>query len=131
MVTEEIVRTVVEEILRRLQPEPMGACVLVLAERSEELQTRISSLVAPLHEEGTEIIFWGECCSGRVPAHIILPELSCTGMADLANGRAGGCRYLKETLRYLLSGESAEVSEYEYRKYAETAPAPLYKLYAS
>ena len=131
MDTEELGRAVVKEVLRRLQPGPSGICVKVLAERSEDLQSRIQSLVSPLHEESVELAFWGECCSGRVPAHIILPELTCTGMADLANGRAGGCRYLKEVLRCLLAGERVEVLEYEYRRYAATAPDPLYKLYAS
>jgi len=131
MDTEQIVQAVVKELLRRLQPESGGVCVQVLAERSEELRRRISSLVSPLHEGDIEIVFWGECCSGRVPPHIILPELSCTGMADLANGRAGGCRYLKEVLRCLLAGEHVEVLEFEYRRYSQTAPDPLYRLYAS
>ncbi len=131
MDTEQIVQAVVKEVLRRLQPEAAGVCVQVLAERSEELRSRIASLVSPLHGADVEIAFWGECCSGRVPAHIILPVLSCTGMADLANGRAGGCRYLKEVLRCLLSGEHVEVLEFEYRRYSGTAPDPLYKLYVS
>jgi hypothetical protein len=51
-------------------------------------------------------------------------------MAELAVGCAGG-KETEELLRLLLSGKRVEVLEFEYKRYAATAPDSLYRLYAA
>lgn len=130
MNTEDLVQSVVQEVLKRLQKEDKKACVLVLAERDAALQQKILSLVAPYYEGSVDVVFSGECCGGRAPERVILPELSCSGMADLAAGKAGSPRLL-DVLRMLLNGQRVEVLDFEYRRYAGTAPDALYRLYTS
>ncbi|MBO4313523.1 MAG: hypothetical protein J5838_04450 [Desulfovibrio sp.] len=130
MLTEAMIQTVVREVLKRLQPSHGNGCVLVLGKRDPAVEDRVRSLLASSSGAAPDIVFSGECCSGHAPDRVILPKLSCSAMADLAAGRASEpCS--AEVLGRLLCGEKVEVLEMEYRTYASTAPAALYKLYAS
>ncbi len=126
----ELVRTVVLEVLERIDGRGKNACVLVLAARDAALAERLAPLVAPFCGEDTDILFAGEDCEGRTPQKYILPVLSCSDMADLAMGGASSpC--MAETLALLLRGVEVEVLDFAYRAYAESAPGPLYDLYAA
>ncbi len=130
MLTEAMIQAVVLEVLKRLQPSQSTVCVQVIGGRDAAVEDKVRSLLAPCYGAAPDIVFSGECCSGHAPDRIILPRLTCTAMADLAAGRASDpCT--AETLSHLLLGEKVEVLEMEYRTYASTAPAALYKLYAS
>ncbi|MBP3729884.1 MAG: hypothetical protein J6I40_00260 [Mailhella sp.] len=129
MNTEDIVQSVVREVLKRLNKEKKY-CVLVLAAREQALEDKVRILLSPYWGGEIDVVFSGECCSGREPKCIILPELTCSGMADLAAGRAGD-PYLAEVLQLLLAGQRVDVLDFEYRRYASTASDSLYKLYAA
>ena len=130
MLTAETIQTVVQEVLKRLQSPQGSVCVLVLGERDAAVEDRVRTLLASCCSTVPDVVFSGECCGGRAPDRVILPRLSCSAMADLAAGKASG-PYEAEALSRLLRGEKVEVLEMEYRAYASTAPAALYKLYAS
>jgi hypothetical protein len=51
-------------------------------------------------------------------------------MAELAVGGASG-KGTEELLRLLLSGKQVEVLEFEYKRYKESAPDSLYRLYVA
>ena len=126
----ELVRTVVQEVLARTENFRAKACVRVLAPRDEALAERVGALIAPFYEGGADILFLGEDAGGRMPERHILPVLSCSDMADLAVGRASSpC--MEEVLGLLLRGVKVEILEFSYRAWADTAPGPLYELYAA
>jgi len=122
----EMVLAVAREVLRQLRGGSAEPLVLVLAQRDAALAARVLEFLG----DAGELLFLGEDTGGRIPARNILPFLSCADMAVLAAGGAAGPA-LNETLRLLLSGAGVEVLEFEYRAYRETAPGPLYGLYAS
>ncbi len=122
-----LVRIIVQEVLKRVQPVQQAACVRILAPRSEALAARIAPLVEAWHGH-VDLVFSGEESAGREVVRHILPELSCTDMADLVAGR-GSCPHVREVLDLLLRGVRIDVLEFEYRRYAATAPGALYALY--
>lgn len=118
---------IARELLEHLRhSEDTSPCVLVLAQRDETLAAKVAALIG----EGVRIQFSGEDCGKQRPCRHILPRLDCAAMADLAVGRASD-DHSREVLRLLLSGIAVEALEFEYKTYAETAPGPLYALYAS
>lgn len=126
----ELVRTIVQEVLERTEAARAKACVRVLAPRDEALAERVRTLVAPYYEDGADLLFLGEEDHGRRPVRHILPVLSCSDMAALAVGRAASA-CMEEVLGLLLRGVEVEVLEFSYRAYVDTAPGPLYELYAT
>jgi hypothetical protein len=118
----ELVRKVVEEVLRRLRSE--RETVRVLGKRSEAL----ASDLEPYLEPGATLLFQGEGGSGQVSRRI-LPVLTCADMADLASGRASSPE-AAEALALLLAGQEVEVLEFAYRAHRHSAPEALYALYS-
>lgn len=127
---EELVRTIVQEVLERTNTGRTKPCVMVLASRDASLVEHVGALVAPFYPEGVDMCFLGEDHGGRVPVRYLIPCLSCSDMADLATGRASSS-CMKETLNLLLRGERVEVLEFAYHSHVDTAPGPLYELYVS
>ena len=99
------------------------------AYKFQSSDTNVATVLQQL-EPGDMAVFWDKNSDDFVPARTIIPLLSCSQMADLAQGRATG-PLLKKALDLLLAGEIVEVFEFEYLKYGNTAPEPLYQLYAS
>lgn len=126
----ELVRTIVQEVLERTEAARAKACVKVLAPREEALERRMAALISPFYAEGADMFFQGEGTGGRTPVRYVLPELSCSDMADLAAGKASS-PLMEEVLGLLLSGIAVEVAEFSYRAFAETAPGPLYERYVA
>ncbi len=122
MQDEELIRRIVEEVLEKPTPR-----VRVLADRSEALAQELLPLVASHFGPGVELVFRGENDGGS-PVACLLPELSCSDMADLAAGRASS-PVMDETLDLLLRGVGVGVARFAYRKYEQSAPGPLYDLY--
>lgn len=125
-----MVQAIAAEVLRQLrQDTPEKPRVRVLAKREAGLAERVQSLF----EMEADLVFSGEALQAQKPQRYILPFLSCTAMADLAAGRSAENSRdglsLGEVLPLLLQGHGVEVLEFEYRAYADTAPAPLYALY--
>ena len=130
MDVSEIVRTVTRQVLLRLGHTP-GPVVRVLQARDEALERLVRERLG----DAVTLVFSGEGKTAeaeeeREPARYILPFLCCSGMADLALGRASGTAAL-EVLRLLLAGKKIEVLEYEYLRFASSAPKSLYALYVS
>ena len=124
MDVQELVQTIVREVLKQLRGGPEKPCVMVLDARDEALAAKVEECLG----EDVEVLYFGKDAGGRTPARYVLPFLSCGGMAELAGGRAVG-PVLSETLRLLLAGIEVDVLEFEYKAYRETAPGPLYGLY--
>ncbi len=121
MTTEEIVRQVVGEVLKRLEPAAAGEKIIILARPDDE---NVSALQQQLGD-AAEVSISGDVAGA---ARVIIPLLSCTQLADLAVGRATNGRF-QQLLTRLLKGRSVEVFEYEHQRFAATAPRQLYALY--
>ena len=121
---QDLIQTVVQEVVNRLDNEPEIACVAVLGERDDAVCVRVCEGI------GTEcaVLFDGEKLNGRKPSHYVLPHLSCSDMADLAMGKATSDCAAK-VLKLLLSGSDVHVLDFGYRAYEATAPGPLLDLY--
>ena len=122
----ELVRTVVQEVLKHLQGEAEKKGVMILAERDIFLSAKIHECLG----DEVELCYFGDETQGRTFCRYILPELSCADMADLATGRASG-PVMAEVQRLLLLGVEVEGLRFGYKAYSETAPAALYRLYES
>ncbi|MCF6267514.1 MAG: hypothetical protein L3J57_13340 [Desulfuromusa sp.] len=126
MAIDDLVQTIVQEVLKQLQGVTESRQVLILA-RQDDLN--VATLLRHL-DQNEKAIFWDPAENSATPARIILPLLSCSQMADLALGRTTGT-LAKKTLELLLAGKTIEVFEFEYLQYRDTAPEPLYQLYTS
>lgn len=126
MAIDDLVQTIVREVLKQLQETTNQQQVLILSRQDD-------GAVAPVlqHlEQHSNIVFWDPAIDISAPARTIIPFLTCSQMADLALGRATG-PLLKKALDLLLVGKPVEVFEFEYLKFSETAPETLYRLYES
>lgn len=113
-----VVRAVLEQIEAR--PAPVA---LVLAPKDDALAQRVEQRLG----NGMRVCFQ-RSSAGEQPALYILPELSCSDMADLAQGR-GSSLALREVLELLLQGKQVRTLGFAYRAYAATAPDALLHLY--
>jgi len=123
---EELVRTITTEVVKQMQPSVNTSCCMVLGRRTPLLTDRIQELVG----NETEIFFYDEEPKSQTICRYILPTLTCNNMADLAAGRAEGI-YVKEVLSLLLQGVEVEVLDFDYKRFHETAPGPLFRTYES
>ena len=126
MAIDELVQTIVREVLKQLQKAPDRQQILILA-RQEDVA--VAPVLQHLEQSG-KAVFWDPKNDIIAPERTILPFLSCSQMADLALGRTTG-PLLKKALDLLLMGKTVEVFEFEYLQFNKTAPEPLYQLYAS
>jgi len=126
MAIDNLVKTIVQEVLRQLHGLKESQTVLILAREDDAAVAQVLQQLEP----GSKAVFWDKNSVDFAPARAIIPLLSCSQMADLAQGRATGPR-LKKALDLLLAGRTVEVFEFEYLQYGNTAPEPLYQLYAS
>ena len=120
MTIEEVVRQVVEEVLKR-SPSRFGDRVVILGKPDDE---NVAALQRQL-DDGIEVSIGTDLTSA---SRVIIPLLSCTQMADLAVGRATNYRFQQVLIR-LLGGQAVEVFEFEYQRFSNTAPEPLCSLY--
>ena len=65
---------------------------------------------------------------GPRPDFYVIPELSCSEMVDLAQGRAS-CLALARVLDLLLAGNAVRTLGFAYRAHEATAPEALWRLY--
>lgn len=126
MAIDDLVQTIVQEVIKRLQGATDTRKVLILACEDEP---RVVPVLQQL-EPSDKAIFWDKSSDNLVPTRTIIPFLSCSQMADLAQGRAPE-PLLKKVLDLLLAGKVVEVFEFEYLQYEKSAPETLYQLYAS
>lgn len=126
MATDDLVQTIVREVLKQLQDATGRQQILILARQDD---VAVAPVLQHLEPSG-KTVFWDPTSDIISPERTILPFLSCSQMADLALGRTTG-PLLKKALDLLLTGKIVEVFEFEYLQFSKTAPEPLYQLYAS
>ena len=119
---DTLISAVVRAVLDQLERRP-GPAALVLAPKDE----RLASLVADRLGKTMRVCFQRRDADEE-PALYILPELSCSDMADLAQGR-GSSLALREVLELLLQGKQVRTLGFAYRAHAATAPEALLRLY--
>lgn len=120
MTIEQVVRDVVAEVLKRLEPLNNDRVVILAKADDENVAALQQQLGVPAEVGiGTDV---------TSASRVIIPLLNCTQMADLAAGRATNYR-IQQVLTRLLRGKSVEVYEFEYQRYSTTAPAELYDVY--
>lgn len=126
MAIDDLVQTIVREVLRQLQENAAYQQVLLLASRDDSHVAPVLQHLGP----NSKVSFWDAADASSIPARTIVPLLSCSQMADLALGRATD-PLLQKILDLLLAGTVVEVYEFEYLKFSKTAPEALYRLYES
>ena len=120
MTIEGVVRQVVEEVLKRMNP-PSESRVVILGKPDDE---NVAALQRQL-DDSVDVSIGSDLTSA---SRVIIPLLSCTQMADLAVSRATNYRFQQVLIR-LLGGQAVEVFEFEYQRFSTTAPEPLCRLY--
>ena len=120
MTIEEVVRQVVEEVLKRMNP-PSESRVVILGKPDDE---NVAALQRQL-DDSVDVSIGSDLTSA---SRVIIPLLSCTQMADLAVGRATNYRFQQVLIR-LLGGQAVEVFEFEYQRFSNTALESLCSLY--
>lgn len=126
MAIDDLVQTIVREVLKQLQGTTDRQQILVLARPDD---VAVAPVLQQL-EQSDKVVFWDPTNDITAPVRTILPFLSCSQMADLALGRTTG-PLLKKALDLLLTGKTVEIFEFEYLQFSKTAPEPLYQLYVS
>ena len=120
--TKTLIATIVSEVLHRLE-QPAGPVALVLAPACEELKREVQNRLGG----NAQVYFQGNEPSAQ-PDIYVLPELSCSDLADLAVGR-GGSIAMRTVLELLLQGKQVRTLGFAYRAHAATAPDALLRLY--
>ncbi|MCK5826665.1 MAG: hypothetical protein KAG93_06485 [Desulfuromusa sp.] len=126
MAIDDLVQTIVREVLRQLQQTAAAPPVLILARPDEK---KVPPVLASLGSN-QQIVYWDSVEMDMNPERVIVPFLSCSQMADLALGRATDPLQTK-ILDFLLAGHGVEIFEFEYHQFTTTAPAALLQLYES
>lgn len=122
---EALISRLTDEIHRHLQQQETRRTTLILAPRAEAARLQL-----PAELDGDRLVY---CDDPDLPpgvARRIMPLLSIAQLAGLARGSASDA-VAQTLLAEVLAGRPVEVLAYEYRRYRETAPPALYRLYES
>ena len=117
-----VVRGVVEQLGPGLGRQPEAVAEVLApadAKLAREVATRLGNTM--------RVRFQGEEAP-EPPALHVLPELSCSDMADLAQGR-GSSIAMRGVLDLLLQGRPVRTLGFAFRRHMETAPHALLQLY--
>lgn len=117
-----LITAVVRAVLAEIEATP-APVALVLAPRSDSLARQVEKRLGANMQ-----VRFQQQSAVQEPALYILPELSCSDMADLALGR-GSSLALREVLELLLQGKQVRTLGFAYRAHAATAPDALLRLY--
>lgn len=118
----ELLDQILNAVLDRLGPKKAGCRVLVFdGIREESLLEQFGPHLEIIRAEASPADF------GAVQ-HRILGTLTCSQMADLAQGKASD-KATALALEAMLGGHLVEVLTFEYEAFRTTAPAELYQLY--
>ena len=124
MAIDDLVQTIVREVLRQLQQTDAAPAVLILARQDEKAVPPVLAYLG----SNQKIVYWDSTEINMTAERVIVPFLSCSQMADLALGRATDPLQAK-VLDFLLAGKGVEVFEFEYHQFAATAPTALLQMY--
>lgn len=125
--TEQLVNAIVKGLVAALgqKTQTTGPVVLVLASPDEKLACDVRQRLG----NDADVRFQGEA-SGLEPDMYVLPELSCSDMVDLAQGK-GSSIAMRTVLDLLLQGKQVRTLGFAYRAHVATAPCALVRLYES
>jgi ethanolamine utilization protein len=120
--SRELLDQILKAVLDRLGPRKAGCKVLVFDEVREELLFEnfgpnleiIRAVASPVESQSIQ--------------HRILGALTCSQMADLAQGKASD-QVTAKVLEALLGGHLVEVLVFEYEAFRRTASVKLFHLY--
>ena len=124
--TQDIIAAVVRQVLTSLgrdaaAPEA-GPLVALLPPEDDRLAATVRARIPKVR------LRRDPAGHGPRPEFYVIPELRCTEMADLAQGRASGLA-LGRVLDLLLAGETVRTLGFAYRTHEATAPEALWRLY--
>ncbi len=119
---DTLISAVVRAVLEQIDAKP-APVALVLAPKDDSLALQVKKRLG----NGMQVCFQRQD-AGQEPALYILPELSCSDMADLAQGR-GSSLAQREIIELLLQGKQVRTLGFAFRAYAATAPDALLRLY--
>lgn len=120
---ETLVAAVARAVAEHLEQRPRPVA-LVLAPAGTALARQVEERLARC-EMPMRVCF---DAPGEEPALYIVPEISCSDMADLAAGKASSLN-MHRVLDLLLAGKPVRTLGYTFRAHADTAPPALLRLY--
>lgn len=124
MDVEALVRAIATEVLKQVNGAEDRDRVLIIGDKScpkcRDVEKRLG--------QGHTFVYPDEDPGAEVKIRRILPYLSIRHMAEMAAGKAEG-PLMETAFRALLAGGKVEVVEFEYKRYAETAPEGLMRLF--
>lgn len=121
---EALISRLTGEIHRHLQQDTRRT-TLILAPRTAAAQLQL-----PVELDGDRLVYCDDPDLPPQATRRIMPFLRIAQLADLARGTASD-PVAQAVLAEVLAGRPIEVLAYEHRRYRETAPPALYRLYES
>ena len=126
MELEELVSMLTKKIVEEMKHSDKNPNTLVLVKKRVFEKSSFADLLG----SSRNLFYLDDDCRDLAFNEYILPQLSCSQMADLAMGKATG-RTGGKVLELILKGKTVNVIEYEYKKYCRTAPEALLRHYES
>lgn len=124
MDVEALVKAIAEEVLKQVAGTEEKPSVLIIGDKTcPKCQATEKAL-----GNGYRFLYPDENPGAAVAVRRIVPYLSIRHMADLAAGKAEG-PLMEMVLKALLAGQPVEVREYQYKRYVDTAPEALIRLF--
>jgi len=124
MDVESLVKAITAEVLKQVSGQEGAPRVLIIGER---MCKKCQAAEKRLGNEYT-FLYPDEDPGAEESLRRIVPYLSIRHMADMAAAKADG-PLMETTLRALLAGQPVEVVEFEYKRYGQTAPEGLMRLF--
>lgn len=124
MDVEALVKAIAAEVLKQIDGRDEAPRVLIIGEKTcpkcQAAEKRLG--------DGHAFLYPDEDPGPKESLRRIVPYLSIRHMADMAAGKAEG-PLMEKVLASLLAGHPVEVMEFEYKRYADTAPEGLMRLF--
>ncbi|VVS91714.1 hypothetical protein [Desulfoluna spongiiphila] len=124
MDVEALVKAIAAEVLKQVGEESEAPRVLIIGEKTCPKCRAAEKQLG----KGHTFLYPDEDPGPGETLRRIVPYLSIRHMADMAAGRADG-PLMEKVLAALLAGQPVEVVAYEYKRYADTAPEGLMRLF--
>jgi len=124
MDVEALIKAITVEVLKQVGGKEGNPSVLIIGEKTCKKCQAVETKLGVDHR----FLYPDEAPGAGETMRRIVPYLSIRHMADMAAGKAEG-PLMEMVLAALLAGQPVEVMEYEYKRYADTAPEGLMRLF--
>lgn len=121
--TRSVVSSVLEQLGQPRRPVALLLCLTSDARAKDvagEVEQRLAQAGTPMR------VCWD--MPAEAPSLYVVPEISCSDMADLAAGKASSLN-MHQILDLLLAGKAVCTLGYAFRQHAHTAPLALLRQY--